>query len=179
MTPSETAELLAVIADAFPGRFSCTAGTLRVWAVMLEDTSWNDAQAALREYLCTGVHPPAIADIRTRVAARQLCAPDIAQAWPEVMRAIARVGRYGQPTWSSPLVAAAVESIGWLALCGTHDDALPTVRAQFERYLRARSQAAAHQANAGALDARDDARTGELRGAGDVIKLALAGVKKP
>ncbi len=48
--------------------------------------------------------------------------PDGQQALSEVHDRISRVGRYGDPTWSHPAVAAAVGAMGgWEATCGSNN----------------------------------------------------------
>lgn len=153
MTIAEVTEFLALVSDAFPERMRTNAGALAIWSRMLSDLSIAEAQRALVEYLSDGPpHPPSISDIRRRVSDATTGAVNAAEAWEEVRKAICRVGRYKTPTFRSPLVAAAVEAIGWEALCNTLEDDLPTVRAQFERYLKARGETAAKAGNSGRLE---------------------------
>lgn len=58
--------------------------------------------------------------------------PDGQQALAEVYDQIARVGRYGDPTWSHPAIGATVGAMGgWAATCG--DDNREAFRAHFLR----------------------------------------------
>lgn len=112
--------------------------------------------------------------------------PSSDEALAEVVRGLARWGRYHAPEWSNPLIGQAVSSIGgWLALCDSTNWAAD--RARFlDAYnrLAARKKAEAEmlpevKQAVKALAARFDA--GALpagrQDAGDVIKaLALTGV---
>ncbi len=152
MRVEEVAELFAVISDAFPGRLKSSESMLRLWHSMLLDVEAREATVAVLGYLADGPsYPPSISDIRRRVADERVPSSDIATAWEEVRKALAREGRYRNPQWPSPIVAGAVETIGWLSLCDTLDEDLPTVRAQFERYLKARVETAHKAENFGSL----------------------------
>lgn len=171
MTPSETIELLRVIAGAFPSRFTATADVVRIWSEMLVDLEPGEAHAALRCCLAESNHPPTIADIRTRVAARRAPAPDIATAWGEVRRAIGAWGRDREPAWSHPRIAAAVNAIGWRSICDSDASDERTLMAQFERLLKAGIETERKEANTGSLEA---ARSGGALAAGDVVKSLVA-----
>jgi hypothetical protein len=154
-----------------------TEEVARAWAVMLPDVTPDEGRRALEAHIRESPHWPKISDIATRVAANRCPAPDPAAAWGEVYRAIARCGRDREPTWSSPRVAAAVEAIGWRAICDSNTDDVNTLRAQFERFFLAGNRAAQREANVGALErARDP---GRALPAGDAVRAVLAQTVKP
>lgn len=152
MTTGECAAMLAIAGQVY-GRDVAIA-TVEVWASFMGDVSAAEGVAALRAHVVESPHFPTVADVRKRVAAARMgTRGDVGAAWGEVRRAIARVGSYGSPRWSSPAIEHAVESLGWREICHTRDDDVPTLRAQFERYFRAGLVRIEHSANAGALEA--------------------------
>ena len=57
--------------------------------------------------------------------------PTPEEAWGEVIKAIARYGYCGKPEFSSPLIANAVECIGWRDMCMSEN--IGVERAHFMR----------------------------------------------
>ena len=102
------------------------------WQAILEDIPADLALAALHAMSTSGREfAPPVGMIRQR--ALQLVsnatgdrAPDVDLAWGEARQAAASRGyQAGQPDWSHPAIAAAVQSIGWKELChSTNQDAL-------------------------------------------------------
>jgi len=160
MTRAEVIAVLAVAAKAY-GR-EIDAQTIDAWLEFMTDIAANEAARALREHVRESKFFPTIAEITTRVAAARIDAPDIAQAWGEVQRALVAVGRYGSPKFSHPLIAQTVNALGWQSICDSPVETEATLRAQFERFFRARADSAHREANAGALDV---ARTGSVSSA--------------
>jgi hypothetical protein len=158
MTVTETGDLLALIADAFPGRITLTAGMTKFWAQMLVDLELEDAVSALAEY-CSGdnAHPPNVGQLRTLAVRRKLNLPDAAAAWAEVQKAIQRHGRDHEPEWSSPAIAAAVEAMGWRSLCNSLAEDEPVVRAQFRGFLENTTGREERKANIGSLESSSPA----------------------
>lgn len=171
MTPSETIELLRVIAGAFPSRFVATADVVRIWSEMLVDLDEAEANAALRSCLAELVHPPTIADIRTRVSQARSPAPDIAVAWGEVRRAVGTRGRDREPEWTHPRIAGAVAAIGWRSICDSDTSDERTLMAQFERLYRAGVETIRRAENVGSLET---ARTGGVLSPGDLARKTLS-----
>jgi hypothetical protein len=157
---AETTKFLGAIKHAFPGRFevpgepAALGGMIRVWSRMLSDVPFVEASSALEEILSTAKHPPSIGEIREVIARRRVNAPDAAEAWEEVRKAIQSHGYNRTPKWSSPMIAAAVEAFGWVNLCMSNVDDEPATRAHFERYLKARIDTATKSHNYGQLEAR-------------------------
>lgn len=107
---------------------------------------------AIEECAKTGTFFPALAEIRNRVIAiiGESVIVDPEAAWGAVRREARRVGFNRPPIWhngtmhdaptpefGSPMVAQAVEAIGWRDICLVDDDDVPTIRAQFRDALRA------------------------------------------
>lgn len=135
-TVEQVIALLGVIAAAYPERFEITDGRIDVYADLLADLDIDALKAATRQHLATSPHPPAPSDLRA--LARRLTTPieqappDWGEAWRELLDQIGRVGSYGTPTWSSPLVAEVVRRFGpWRELCAMEIANTGTDRAQF------------------------------------------------
>lgn len=138
-TVEQVAALLAVIAAAHPDRFEITDERIDVYADLLADLDITALKAATRQHLATSPHPPTVAELRTTVAALTRPAlPTWGDAWRELLDQIGRVGSYGTPTWSSPLVAEAVRQFGpWRETCAMEIADTGTHRAQFRQIFEA------------------------------------------
>jgi hypothetical protein len=176
MTKGECMAMLAVAAKAY-GR-EVTEGTIGVWAEFMGDITPEEGVRAVREHIADSPHFPAVADVRKRVAAYRAPQVDPGSAWAEVRRAICRVGCYGNPTWSAPAVAHAVDALGWVTICHTDEDDVPTLRAQFERYLKGYLDGERRAANVGALERHHEERRGALAAGQVVAALVPAGGRK-
>lgn len=134
MTKTETAKILAIIAAAYPN-FKLTEATAQVWHTLLSDLDYHEVETAVQVIVSTHTFPPSIAEVRKAVA--QLRHPEAmspAEAWELAAKAIRDFGYYRKAEalrWLPPLVARAVEAIGWEELCLS--DSLSVLRAQFER----------------------------------------------
>lgn len=138
MTQGECGAMLA-IAGRMYGKPINTA-LVEAWHEFLGGVSAQEGINAMRAHITDSPHFPTVADICKRVAEERLGPADAGAAWEEVRRAFGRCGRDHEPIWSTRAIAGAVEAIGWRELCNTLDEDLPTVRAQFERYFKARLQ---------------------------------------
>ena len=138
-TIEQVTALLGVIAAAHPDRFEITDERIDVYADLLADLDITDLKAATRQHLATSPHPPTIADLRrlcAQVSAPAL--PDWGEAWRELLDQIGRVGSYGAPSWSHPVIAEAVRQFGpWREVCAMEIDQTPTNRAQFRQIYEA------------------------------------------
>ena len=153
---------LAELALAFP-RQEMRPETLEVYAKHLADLPSAAVSAAIDRAIATATFPPSIGEIRAAVA--DLALGDAVQpetAWGEVLREVRRVGynhppvfRDGRflppevPTFSDPRIAEAVEATGWGYICT--GEPLSTVKAQFERTLRAVCDRASRRVQTGRL----------------------------
>ena len=154
-TRTEVKALLAVIAAAYGERFKLTPGTVDVYADLLADLDIDSLRAATRQHIANDDWPPTVADLRrlcAQVSAPTL--PDWGDAWREMLDQIARVGSYGTPFWSSPIIAEAVRQFGpWRELCAMEIAQTSTNRAQFRDVYNA-VRARAEQGNAYVPDVR-------------------------
>ncbi len=126
MTESEVAKLVAVLIAAFPGT---RAGdeTSAVYEGMLLDLDATVANAAVAQLVATKpAFMPSIAEIRERCAS--LTTGEIragGEGWGSVQKAIKRAGRYRVPgqdfTFVDPVVAEAVDAMGWVELCDSEN----------------------------------------------------------
>lgn len=124
MTKADAAELVAILADAFPSA-RVTERTCQVYEAMLVDLDQSTAQRAVARLVATSKFLPTIAEIRAAVVDGQHGPRRLgAEAYGDVLAEIRRVGTYDLPTFSDPLVAECVRQMGWEALCrGTNDAA--------------------------------------------------------
>jgi hypothetical protein len=167
MTKGECAAMLAIAAKAY-GK-PVDEGTEDVWAQLMGDISWNEGELAMLRHVATSRFFPMICDIRAAVAALRVPPVDLAAAWEEVQKGVRYGGRNKEPQWSHPLIASAVDSMGWHSFCDMTNEQLPTVRAQFAKMLAARTETRTKEANTGALESHL-ARRGMLS-ARDLLKL--------
>lgn len=138
-TRTEVKALLAIIAAAYGEKLKLTPKTLDVYAELLADLDIDTLKAATRQHIASGDWPPTIADLRRLCAQVSAPAmPDWGEAWRELLDQIGRVGSYGTPSWSSPVIAEAVRQFGpWRELCAMEIDQTPTNRAQFRQVYEA------------------------------------------
>jgi hypothetical protein len=69
--------------------------------------------------------------------------PAGAEAWGEVMKQLRDVGSWGAPSWSSPMIAAAVQDVGgWMYLCMTENVTADRARfiAAYDERMKRRTQ---------------------------------------
>ena len=149
MNSSETTALLSILSSVWPNQ-PITEDTVTAWTWAFEDAPYAVVEDAAKQWM-RGGKPffPAPSDLR-RLTAVHAVAPDLVPeaAWAEVMQQVRRVGygprtifRNGKsealpgPTFSHPLIAKAVESVGWKNIC--HSDEPTIVRAQFLKTLTA------------------------------------------
>jgi hypothetical protein len=135
MKQSEMAQLLAVIAAAYPKFPPVTELTVSVWYEMFKDTDYKVANVAVKKIMLESTFAPSIAELRkaivdiTTPAAEKV---DYAQAWGEVTYAIRYFGynREDEAIASmSPRTAKVVRMIGWQNICATEE--IDVLRGQF------------------------------------------------
>ena len=125
MKPTEAGLIVAMMANMPDARgVAWNIETQELFARTIEDLDYESARAAADSWLRTRSERPAIADFRNAVR-RQLENTSVIpgdlefdEAWGFVLRCMAGVGRYKPfPREPHPLVADAVERMGWLVLC--------------------------------------------------------------
>lgn len=141
MTQEECSRLLAFVAHSWPtvpNRQDDVRMALVVWHAYLEPCTLDDALTGVKAWAMRGEpFPPTPGILAKEVAdradrARGVTAPDVDQAWAEVMTGVGRVGFVeGPPAWSHPAVDAAVRAVTWRDIC--LGDNLMSTRSQFVR----------------------------------------------
>lgn len=115
-----------------------TEEAMELWYRELQDIPADVATAMLRKWVDTQKWPPTIAEVRAMCA--ELTAGKVLEwsdAWQEVQKAIGKFGyidEEGALDSMSPLTVAAVEKIGWRAICLSENP--DTIRAQFRQVFQ-------------------------------------------
>jgi len=141
MTKTEVVQAVAMLASAFPSsRF--TAENASAYETLLVDLEAGELMAAVTLLSRTSTFLPSIFEIRSAVldARRGGRGRSPEDAWGDVLSEIRRVGAYGVPVFTDPIVAFTVGRLGWRNLCleGRNDAA---DRARFcELYGQARDR---------------------------------------
>jgi hypothetical protein len=115
MKKSESAALLSVLNTAYP-KHDLSEETIALYEQMLSDLDANAAMAAVQRIVTRAQWFPSIAEIREE-ATRDPNARRGSEAWADVIKAIARTGMNGLPSFDDPVVDSAVQCMGWRALC--------------------------------------------------------------
>lgn len=129
MNRKDAAQLVAIVVTAYPNydKFKdaeSVKATVNLWAVMFEDVAAGLVAMAVRKHIATSKWPPSVAELREillEVAHPELIAPDV--AWLAVSDLLYSEGEYlHRDLYKAlpPLVARAVESIGWGNLYEMH-----------------------------------------------------------
>jgi len=164
MTDQDRVRLLAKLREltlAFPHR-EIPEETILLYAHRLSTLPVDAVCAGIDRLIDTATFFPTIAEIKEAAIAGPI-GPDVAdEAWAEVVREARRVGynrlpvfRDGRllppptPAFSSPLIAAAVNAVGWELICNGDNSQghirnafLRTFRSLQERELRAKQTGA-------------------------------------
>lgn len=109
-------------------------GLSAVYIRLLADIPPGDLQATVDQCIAECKFLPTVAEIRERYHALtrtmgQLTASD---AWGQVKAEIRRIGSWGVPEFSDPIIAKVVRNMGWNELCMSESPE-GVDRAQFER----------------------------------------------
>lgn len=118
---AEIAKLVGAMATSFPST-NVTDATIEVYIAMLKDIPLEVLTAAVEQGMAESEFFPTIAKIRDR--ALSLVRPerkDPLEAWGIVLKTIERVGFYRMPTFEDPLIARAVDCMGWQYLCSSEN----------------------------------------------------------
>lgn len=144
----EILALLNVLSEAYP-TFELTKGRISVYCEMLSDLPLDALTAAVRQHIAVNKWPPTIAELREGcTAVTRPALPEWGEAWAEVLSAIQRVGSYGVPSFSHPLIAATVQRMGgWKVMCQMEISETATWRAQFRDMFNAHANRALSTAN--------------------------------
>lgn len=118
---AEIAKLVGVMALTFPN-IQIADATVEAYVSMLRDIPLEVLSISVEQCTAESEFFPTIAKIRDR--ALSLVRPerkDPLEAWGVVLKTIERVGFYRMPSFDDPLIARAVECMGWQYLCSSEN----------------------------------------------------------
>ena len=129
MTRADAAKLVAIVVTAYPNydKFrdpKAVEATVNLWALMFESDPGAIVGLAVKKHRATSKWPPSVAEIRELMLEAQrpdLIPPD--QAWAAVSDLMYQVGEHNHGDLHQqlpPLIARAVETIGYTALYEMH-----------------------------------------------------------
>lgn len=129
MTRADAAKLVAIVVTAYPNydKFrdpKAVEATVNLWALMFENDPGGIVGLAVKKHIATNKWPPSVAEIRELMLEAQhpeLIPPD--QAWAAVADLMYQVGEHNYGNLQQqlpPLIARAVETIGYTALYEMH-----------------------------------------------------------
>lgn len=145
-------EAVAVLIAAYPSAH-VRDQTAAVYENALIDLPWAHVDAAVRRLILTEQKfMPSVATVRAlAIELRDGRGRSGTEAWGDVRRAVGRYGRNRLPVFDDPLVAHAVDALGWREICNApeHD---PSTRARFAQlYDRLATESKSDSAAAGIL----------------------------
>lgn len=140
MTKADTARLVAIVVTAYPNfdKFrddQAVAATVNLWASIFANDDSGIVALALNKHIATSKWPPSVAEIRELMLEMQrpdLITPD--KAWLAVSDLLHTEGEFNYgDLWEQlpPLIARAVESIGWRNLWRMYCEKAGTDRLAF------------------------------------------------
>ena len=111
--------ILAVLGAAYPN-FVLPDESGEVYLSLLMDIPAKTLERATLEHIACSKFYPTIGELRQAAfdlleASNPL--PEGHEAWQAVMAEVERVGHAGKPEFDSPLIAKAVETLGWRTIC--------------------------------------------------------------
>lgn len=115
----EILHVLALLGAVYPG-FELKELTVEVYLRLLSDIPADLLEQAALDHVSRSTFFPTIAELRSAAFGLLEAAHpalDAHSAWLEVQAEIERVGRKGEPHFSTPLIEQAVEALGWRNLC--------------------------------------------------------------
>ena len=129
MTKADAARLVAIVVTAYPNydKFrdaEAVKATVSLWAMMFANDEGGLVGLAVQKHIATSKWPPSVAEIRELML--ELKSPDLIppdKAWLAVSDLLYSQGEYNHGNLQKqlpPLVARAVESIGWGNLYEMH-----------------------------------------------------------
>lgn len=143
MDKVSTTKAIAPLQLAFKGALE--KDRLQFYVMMLSDIPPQILEVAVKKLIMTNKFLPSIAEIRETAYGIKgtisgTAAPDEAEAWGEVVKAVRSVGYCGKPKFSHEAITTAVNNIGWQDICMTTYDGMNTLRAQFRRAYQLAAQ---------------------------------------
>lgn len=131
MTRNDVVRMLGFIAMTYPN-VKISDGTPEAWYALLGDLDPKQAMLALQRVLMVQQIPALPTPGAIRQEAANVADPDLpiaALAWGEVVQQIRHVGHWGRPSFTHPMIARAVEIMGWREMCASEEP--DVVRGQF------------------------------------------------
>lgn len=130
---AEIAKLIGVMAAAYPNT-QVTDATIEVYITMLKDIPLELLTVSVQQCMAESEFLPTVAKIREKALALTTpVAPEPLEAWGVVLKAIEKYGFYRSPEFNDPVIAKAVDCIGWRNLCSSELDNQGVDRAHFSR----------------------------------------------
>lgn len=127
----EIAKLIGLMAAAFPSQ-QMSAESIKVYITMLRDIPLDVLSASVQQCMAESDFLPSVAKIREKaIYLTTPIAPEPLEAWGVVLKEIARAGFYRSPHFDDPIIAKAVDCIGWQTLCSSENQ--PADRAHFSK----------------------------------------------
>lgn len=115
----EMLERIGVLIAGYPNT-QVADDTISLYVRMLGDIPLDLLDATVEQCLAESKFFPSVAELREKAFALSSTAGSLMagwEAWGEVVKQIHAVGFYGQPSFKCPILAKAVEIIGWRELC--------------------------------------------------------------
>jgi hypothetical protein len=114
---TEVVKLIGVMAAAYPNT-QVSDDTVKVYVAMLKDIPLDVLTASVQQCMAESEFMPTIAKLREKALTLTTpIAPEPLEAWGEVQKEIVRRGQYRSPEFNNPLIAKAVDCLGWQSLC--------------------------------------------------------------
>lgn len=118
---TEIAKLVGVMAAVYPNT-QVSAETVKVYISMLKDIPLDVLTVSVQQCMAESEFLPTIAKIREKALALSIpVAPEPLEAWGIVLKEIQRRGFYRSPEFGNPIIAKAVDCIGWQTLCSSEN----------------------------------------------------------
>ncbi len=149
MTRAETAELLTLMAAAWP-RFEPDDAKVALWSELFSDVDFRVVKVALKKLMILNTFPPSVAELRQAVAevsrpeGSRLPAPE---AWGLAIKAIHEYGYYREGEAMASLPESVAQVVRWMdyqQLCLSENT--DVIRGQFIRMYETQQRREAEQA---------------------------------
>jgi hypothetical protein len=118
---SEIVKLIGLVAAAYPNT-QVSRETIKVYESMLRDIPLDVLTASVQQCMAESEFMPTVAKIRNKaLELSRPVAPEPLEAWGIVLKAIDKHGFYQSPQFDDPIIAKAVDCIGWQSLCSSEN----------------------------------------------------------
>lgn len=127
----EVLKIIKIMVSAYPNT-QITDATREAYVTMLRDVPLEILEAAVQQSMAESEFLPTIARVREKaIAISRPHHVSSLEAWGIVKKALLEVGFYHSPNFDDPLIAKAVDCIGWRTLCSSENE--PADRAHFSK----------------------------------------------